>query len=172
MKNLARKKENISCLHSQNCQVAIYGAICLFSFFALFLLSNVCTHAVPNAFVSVFASVCLCLWGVSCFCCCGRCERVCVCGVGVPVCYIFYSFVRLKRACWTLVAIRIEPGPLVERIRQRGFSRGLRVTGSGGQGVRGAAHIEQKNAITHETQQGKQSGQTGISSREECTITS
>jgi len=82
MKNLARKKENISCLHSQNCQVAIYGAICLFSFFALFLLSNVCTHAVPNAFVSVFASVCLCLWGVSCFCCCGRCERVCVCGSG------------------------------------------------------------------------------------------
>jgi len=141
--------------------------------FLLCFFYQMCVHTLCQM------HLCLCLR--LCVCVCGGCPAfvavgvvcVCVCvGVGVPVCYIFYSFVRLKRACWTLVAIRIEPGPLVERIRQRGFSRGLRVTGSGGQGVRGAAHIEQKNAITHETQQGKQSGQTGISSREECTITS
>jgi len=60
---------------------------------------------------------------------------VCVC-VGVPVCYIFYSFVRLKRACWTLVAVRIEPGPLVERRRTLSQRMGKGMVVQGVQGFR------------------------------------
>lgn len=175
MKNLASKKENISCLHSQNCQVAIYGAICLFSFFALFLLSNVCTHAVPNASVSASMPPCLCfvrgclafvaVWVSVCMCVCVRvCGRASLLHI-LQLCALKTCLLDIsRRSHWARSTCRTTQDAESEDGQGNG--------GAGSSGVQEVTHIEQKNAIIHGTQQGKQSGQTGISSREERTITS
>lgn len=100
--------------------------MCVHTLCQMHLCLRLCLHAC----VLLGGVLLLLLYECPCVCVC-----VCVC-VGVPVCYIFYSFVRLKRACWTLVAVRIEPGPLVERRRTLSQRMGKGMVVQGVQGFR------------------------------------